>query len=89
VVQANKFRRSQHNPIRHDLKPPKNKKKTDAQNEILNTVSQPADDSKKSNGVNSLLPNQNSNPLQKSRKGGKKKKKKKKNSQRIQPKTNE
>jgi hypothetical protein len=57
-------------------------KKTDVQNEILNTVSQPADDSKKSNGVNSLLPNQNSNPLQKSRKGGKKKKKKKKKNKR-------
>jgi hypothetical protein len=42
VVQANKAGRSQHNPIRHDLKPPKKKKKTDVQNKILNTVSQPA-----------------------------------------------
>ncbi len=79
MVQANKFRRSQHNPIRHDLKPPKNKKnRCSKQNSYYcQPASQPADDSKNSNGVNSLLPNQNSNPLQKSRKGKKKKRKKK------------
>jgi hypothetical protein len=39
----NKFRRSQHNPIRHDLKPPKNKKKPMFKTKFLIlSASQPA-----------------------------------------------